>query len=405
MAKVMTVYLVFEAIANGEISYETEVPISENTYRLSRNSGIPNTVPLHYNRVYTVKEFLNIVIVYSASGATVALAELVSGTEAAFIESMNSKAQEMEIDAHFTAPYGAGSMSPRAMATLARNIISDYSEVLEFSAQPSVYFHGQTFRSTNLLLGSMYYEGADGLKTGTSSQAGYCFTSTAERNGVRLITVVMASTSTTNRYYDTHKLLNFGFSVHEELELHYDGAFRDVREGAWYYDNVMFVWEYGIMNGTSESMFSPNAFMTRAMAASVLYRIASEPDVSNMLMFSDVHDSDWYANAVMFAWQTGIIEGYEDGTFRPNENVTREQFATMLYRFAPLTGRDISARANLVIFTDMDEISDWALEAFGWAVATKIMTGTTTETLEPGAPITRAQCATMIARAAVGNPD
>lgn len=214
MTKIMNVYCVYEALANGEISLDTVVPISKNVYNKSRNSVYQSVLPLYYNQTYTVDEMLSIVVTYSASGAAVALAELVGGgSEAAFVDRMNKKVAQMGIDAYFLDSCGIAKneMSPIAMATLARNIIRDYPDILVRSSKPSVKFHGTTYKTTNHLLDTYYYSGADGLKTGTTSAAGYCFCGTAVRNGKRMISVAMSSSSTGQRFVDTARLLDYGF--------------------------------------------------------------------------------------------------------------------------------------------------------------------------------------------------
>lgn len=215
MTKIMNIYCVYEAIANGEISLDTVVPISENVYNKSRNSVYQSVLPLYYNTAYTVDEMIGVVVTYSASGAAIALAELVGGSEAAFVERMNKKAADMGIDAYYYDSCGIADnkVSPIAMASLARNIIRDYPDILTRSAKKSVAFHGNNYNTTNHLLDTYYYSGADGLKTGTTPAAGYCFCGTAVRNGRRMISVTMASSSTGARFTDTAKLLDYGFSI------------------------------------------------------------------------------------------------------------------------------------------------------------------------------------------------
>ena len=216
MTKIMNLYCVYEALANGEITLNTKVPISKSVYNKSRNSLYQSVLPLNYNTTYTVNEMIDVVIVHSASGAAVALAELVgNGSEAAFVTRMNNKAKEMGINAYYYDSCGIANnqVSPIAMATLARNIIKDYPDILTRSAKKSVYFHGGNYRTTNHLLDTYYYQGADGLKTGTTSASGYCFCGTAVRNGRRMISVVMRSASTGQRFIDTARLLDYGFAA------------------------------------------------------------------------------------------------------------------------------------------------------------------------------------------------
>ncbi len=214
MTKIMTIYVVLEAIKNGEINYDTVTQISSKTYNISRNSLYQSVLPLYYNTDYRVDELIDVVIVYSACGAALALAELVSGSEEAFVKRMNETSWRMGIDAQYFDCMGIANnqVTPRAMATLAKNIISDYPEILDITKQKSVNFHGRTYSTTNKLLNSYYYSGADGLKTGTTAYAGYCFCGTAQRDGERVIAVTMASSSGSQRFIDTRLMLDYGFS-------------------------------------------------------------------------------------------------------------------------------------------------------------------------------------------------
>ncbi len=218
MTKIMNVYLIYEALEKGEITLDTVVPISQNVYNKSRNSLYQSVLPLYYNQTYTVDEMIDVIVVYSASGAAVAMAELIGGTEAEFVKRMNAKATEMGVDAYYKDSCGIATneITPIGMAKLARNIIKDYPDILKRSAQKRVSFHGNTYKTTNHLLDTYYYEGADGLKTGTTAAARYCFCGTAVRNGRRMISVTMASSSTGQRFVDTATLLNYGFKCAEE---------------------------------------------------------------------------------------------------------------------------------------------------------------------------------------------
>lgn len=215
MTKVMAVYCIYDAISNGEISLQTRVPISSRVYQLSRNSLYQNMIPLYYNTTYTVDEMLDVIIAHSASAATVAVAELVGGSESGFVKRMNKKASALGIGAWYNDCCGVqnNSISPIGMAKLARSIIMVYPDILTRSAKKSVYFHGKYYKTTNHLLDTFYYEGADGLKTGTSSAAGSCFCGTAVRDGKRLISVTMGSSSGNQRFIDTRRLLDYGFSI------------------------------------------------------------------------------------------------------------------------------------------------------------------------------------------------
>ncbi|MBO5370690.1 MAG: D-alanyl-D-alanine carboxypeptidase [Clostridia bacterium] len=213
MTKIMTLYCVYEAMSVGTIGFDTVVPITQNAFNKSRNPEF-QTVPLYYGTPYTVGEMIDMVIVYSDIGSAVALAELVSGSEWAFVQLMNNKAAELGLSAWFYDCYGIANnlVSPVDMASIVRNFISKYPDILTRSSKRSVYFHGATYRTTNHLFDSYYYQGADGFKTGTTSAAGACFAATAQRDGRRMIAITMGSLSSGQRFQDATNLLNYGFS-------------------------------------------------------------------------------------------------------------------------------------------------------------------------------------------------
>ena len=215
MTKMMTVYLVYQAIEDGKIGLDTIVPISSHVVWLSGNDVVSN-IPLSQSVVYTVDELLDIIIIASASGAADALAELVGGTVEAFCQMMNDQAERWGIDALYATTYGGGEstqLTPRAMATLVRNTVALYPQVLEKTAMPLITFKGQTYRNTNRLLGE--YDGIDGFKTGTSPTAGENFSATAQRGDIRIISVTMGS-AYDRRFDDTEMLLDYGFAEMEE---------------------------------------------------------------------------------------------------------------------------------------------------------------------------------------------
>lgn len=220
MTKVMSVYLVYEAIANGQIALSSRVPISNAASELSFDDGLTN-VELLSDVLYTVDELLDAVIVASACGATLALAEFVGGSNEGFLDMMNSKAEEWGVDASFFNVYGGPTeeqetqVSARAMATIVRNCILDYPEILYKTSMPSLEFYGKEFVNVNRLLGE--YEGLDGFKTGYTRAAGACFAGTAQRDGLRIISVVMGCDGNSGRFGDTTVLLDYGFEVVEEM--------------------------------------------------------------------------------------------------------------------------------------------------------------------------------------------
>ena len=175
--------------------------------------------------------------------------------------------------------------------------------------------------------------------------------------------------------------------------------FTDVSTYDWFYEYVKYVYDNGIMDGIDVGVFGPGITTTRAMLVTMLYRVAGEPYVSGTNDFADVAANTWYTDAVTWASKNGIVTGVDVGVFNPNGAITREQLATILYRYAEYAGEDVSARASLSRFTDTGSISAYARDAMSWAVAEGILDGRTATELAPTGECTRAEVATMIARA------
>lgn len=175
--------------------------------------------------------------------------------------------------------------------------------------------------------------------------------------------------------------------------------FTDVQETDWFYNAVSCAYVNGLFNGTSNTTFSPNDTMTRAMLATVLYRMADEPaGVGENAPFTDVVMDSWYTDAVAWANENGIISGYGNGLFGGNDSITREQLVVMLYRYAKFMKHDTAAAGDLSAFTDAGDASDWAVEALRWAYAEGLITGRTATTIVPQGTATRAEVATLLMR-------
>ncbi len=173
--------------------------------------------------------------------------------------------------------------------------------------------------------------------------------------------------------------------------------FPDVAEGSWYYDSVKYVKNKNFMNGTDNG-FEPDSFMTRAMLVTVLYRMSGEDSVIVQTPFEDVKLGEWYTDAVLWAAEKGIVNGVSNSCFAPNENITREQMASVIYRYARHVGYDVQKTGDLKKYYDYSQISDWALEALSWANGAEIMTGTSETTVSPKTGATRAQIAVILMR-------
>ena len=176
--------------------------------------------------------------------------------------------------------------------------------------------------------------------------------------------------------------------------------FTDVSRGQWFYDAVSFVYWRDLMDGVTSTQFAPDATTTRAMVVQILYRMAGSPTVRGSSPFYDVSNGAWYADAVIWAEANDIVNGMTTTTFAPNTAVTREQLATMLYRYAQYRHYNTSAgeNTNILSYYDANRISEYAFSALQWACGEGIMDGTGTGYLSPQGQATRAQLAAMLMR-------
>ena len=173
--------------------------------------------------------------------------------------------------------------------------------------------------------------------------------------------------------------------------------FTDVNENDWFYDVVLYAYDNGLMTGVSATEFAPNQTTTRGMIVSMLARLEGVTSAEDA-GFADVAANDWYATAVNWAASVGVVNGYEDNTFRPNAPITREQMAAILYNYADYKGYDVSARADLSDYADAASISSWAEDVLSWANAEGLINGMTATTIDPQGATTRAQTAAMFER-------
>lgn len=176
-----------------------------------------------------------------------------------------------------------------------------------------------------------------------------------------------------------------------------DMPFTDVPEDAWYIEGAKYVYGNFIMSGTSPTTFSPSTPVSRGMIMQILYNMVGQPDVEGSPDFDDVDEGYWSADAIAWAVENGVAGGFGDGTFRPDEGLTREQMAVVLRNFAWSMGWDISASGDLSRFTDISEDS-WARDALAWAFAEGLLTGTSGTTMEPAGQASRAQIAVIMMR-------
>lgn len=181
-----------------------------------------------------------------------------------------------------------------------------------------------------------------------------------------------------------------------------DGLFTDVSESAWYYDAVKYAFENGLMLGVSDTEFAPGTELTRAMFVTVLYRMENEPDMSNEILgypFADVDSESWYTDAVYWARKNGIVNGITDSEFAPNDSITREQMAAIMFRYAKYKGMAAAdASAIQTDYADLEEISDWAREAVTYCKLKGLMQGKDNNMFDPKNNATRAETAAILQR-------
>ncbi|PEE14413.1 D-alanyl-D-alanine carboxypeptidase [Bacillus cereus] len=249
MTKMMSEYLVNEAVAKGKLKWDQKVKVSEYAYNISQDRSLSN-VPLRNGESYTVKELYEAMAIYSANGATIALAEAVAGKEVDFVKMMNDKSKEFglknykfvnstgltnkDLKGHHpegTTPDEENKMSARDVAMLAQRLIQDFPKTLDIAKiSKKVFREGTPDRiempNWNWMLKGLIkeYEGVDGLKTGSTPEAGDCFTGTIERNGMRFISVVIKTNSHTARFDETKKLYDYGFANFEMKKMYEKGS-------------------------------------------------------------------------------------------------------------------------------------------------------------------------------------
>lgn len=204
----------------------------------------------------------------------------------------------------------------------------------------------------------------------------------------------------------------FGQEVSENLHLYAgwkEGAdsgtavtlpFTDVPPGSWFYDSVLAVYTNGLMNGVSDASFSPGTPTSRAMIVTILWRMEGSPKENHAMHFADVADNLWYTEAIRWANKHGIVNGYSDTSFAPNESITREQIAAILWRYAKFKQYDVSVgnQVSLNEYSDADKISGYAVDAMKWACGSGLIQGMDDHTLAPQGTAIRAQAATILMR-------
>ena len=197
--------------------------------------------------------------------------------------------------------------------------------------------------------------------------------------------------------YDFSQKVNGNLSLYAGWSAVTETSFTDVK-GHWAEAAVNFVVSQNLFNGTSDTLFSPDGKMTRAMLVTVLWRLDGKPQPATASAFNDVAKDAYYAEAVAWANANGIVKGYSNMEFAPNDNITREQMAAVLYRYAEFKGYAVTERADLKGYSDYNKISAYALDSLSWANSVGLINGRTQSTLVPQGNATRAEVATILQR-------
>ena len=393
MTKVMCAYIIFEELAAGNITYDTLWTVGQEAAACSV-SGVSNAGPLYVGQQLTVDMALRLIFIPSACACCVLAAENISGGTAPFIQRMNETARRMGIDAYYVSTngtIGGEQVSPRAQATLVRNFIMKYPDVLRYTSMTQVTFNGAVWSNCNKLLSTQYYEGCDGFKTGTMSAAGCCLSATAVRNGKRIISVVMGSISDYHRFTDSAALLDYGFAVAKPAE-----AYWDVPEDAWFAEPVLGLRELGAEMSLSGSSFLPDQDATRAQfVAMFLSALQAKGLVREELPaesgFTDCR-GHWAEGYIALAAELGIVDGMGDGTFAPESGITREQMMQILYNAWRLPA------GNAISAPDAGDVSAWAEEAVSACLQAQLVEGDPDGSIRPGDAILRSEMAALIWR-------
>lgn len=221
MTKLMSLYLIFDAIDDGRLAPDQTITASARAATVSRSAGYSGHEKLTEGQEYPLEDLIKLVMTASCNGSMIAMAEYLAGDEDAFVRQMNDTAAAWGIKAQFADSCGlrdtGNAVSPRAMAEIARRLITDHPEILNYSTLKSTVFEGNTYNSTNTLLRNDALEGIDGLKTGYTGGAKYCFTGTAKRGDTRMISVVMGTSSADKRMSESQALLEFAFTRKDQL--------------------------------------------------------------------------------------------------------------------------------------------------------------------------------------------
>ena len=469
--KLMTAYL---CLRYGDL----DAMVTVQPGILSDVSYGASSLGLRSGETLSVRGLLQSLLVISACDSANVIAQHVSGSVSDFVELMNREARALGCqNTNFQNAHGlhrgnhyscARDLAIIAMACMQYGEFRDIVSHAYFDMGPTSYRGAQTLENTNLLLpGSGYgysYEYATGVKTGYTSQAGYCLVASAEKDGLRLLSVVLGAGSEGGRVLSSRNLLQWGYANYDPRSLRYadweldstsylyDGTaktpgvhgsfrgealvadqdyslryennllpgdaavvvpgmgnysgtvrlpftsdsplpFEDVSVTHWGFGDILTGWQAGLIRGRSDREFAPDDPITRGDATVILHRYFGSPAATETPGFGDLTEGYQY-DAIRWAAERGIMQGYSDTVFAPLQSLTRQDFAVILHR---LEGGP-EADGNLGNFTDAGEIAVYAGDALSWAVEAGILRGRGDGILAPRDRITRTELVTMLLR-------
>lgn len=376
------------------------VTLHQDIYGSAEHSNEPEITNLRYQLVpYFEENDIDVVLTghdhaYSRSQILKGGVKTTEYTDDAFDEMLE---QDMDAgenpETRFVAPENIipTTTDPAEQAYLQYlDAVMDKEAVEETDGSVAVNPEGILYMTANSSSGSKYYDLVPRMQS-------YIANRWQEDVPTYSVIDIDADSFTINTYRtDTDEKIDDTFTIvkneQEEVEL----PFTDVSKDAWYYDAVAQAYQDKLFLGTSTTTFSPEKTMSRGMFVQVLYNMHGQPKVEGTMPFTDVKKSDWYYDAVLWAYQNKVTAGVSDTKFAPLHDVTREQTAALLEKYTAANGKDTSARGDLSRYSDADSISAWAKDAVAWAVANKIMVGTDTGKLLPGSNASRAQAAQIM---------
>ncbi|MCL2120894.1 MAG: S-layer homology domain-containing protein [Clostridiales bacterium] len=214
---------------------------------------------------------------------------------------------------------------------------------------------------------------------------------------IRIVSVVVKDGNVT---IPVEGKVEYFLVIEDEVQIKagYPQPFTDINSANWFYADVVYAYQTGMLRGIAANLFAPNMLMTREMFVTILHRLEGAPSFTGPSAFSDVGEGDWYFETVNWAASVGLVVGMGDGTFGAGATITREQMAAMLYRYARYRGADTGIRGDLGAYADAGLVSAWAEDVMRWAVGAKMIAGTSADTLDPLGGATRAQAAVIMGR-------